>query len=256
MQPRIGLGASFLALLLVIAPLGARAQDVPFTVAQVFFQLNDTDGDLGFHVKVDGEAWKTVTIDDPLDRLILSLNVRGRLAQQGGTEFALESAEPGFDELPPAAFFARFPAGIYDVGGITLDGAELDSEVTITHVMPAPIEGIEVSSEPAGEDCELDPGPEVSGPVVISWDPVTTSHPTIGKSGPVKIDSYEVAIERTSPVLPTKAVMTVNLPASTTELEVPEVFLALGDAFKFQILARNAGGNETATESCFALANP
>ena len=31
---------------------------VPFDVANVFAELNDTDGDLGFHALIDGDAWK------------------------------------------------------------------------------------------------------------------------------------------------------------------------------------------------------
>ena len=60
-----------------------------------------------------------------------------RLRRQGLTEIFFEGAEPSFDELPPATFFGRFPEGIYDVEGVTLDGEGRESEVEITHRMPA-----------------------------------------------------------------------------------------------------------------------
>jgi hypothetical protein len=46
-------------------------------------------------------------------------------------------------------------------------------------------------------------------------------------------------------------VYSVDLPPSVTEIEVPPGFLALGDAFKFEILVREASSNQTAIESCF-----
>jgi hypothetical protein len=36
-----------------------------------------------------------------------------------------------------------------------------------------------------------------------------------------------------------------------TEVEMPAGFIALGDEFKFEILVREANGNQTAIESCF-----
>ena len=53
----------------------------------------------------------------------------------------------------------------------------------------------------------------------------------------------------------TTAALTVNLPGNATEFEVPAAFLAQGTGFGFQILARNAGGNETATVTCFEVAS-
>ena len=37
-------------------PLAARqmARSQPFAVAELFFELNDTDGDLGIHASIDG----------------------------------------------------------------------------------------------------------------------------------------------------------------------------------------------------------
>lgn len=245
--------ATVVALILVATtPVGWAddKEEIPFDVADVFFQLNDTDGDLGIHADIDGEAWKRLVIEDPNERRMLTIRLNGRLRRQGLTELSFESAEPTFDELPPKKFFRRFPEGEYEIEGMTLEGQELESTDELTHVMPAPPDNLLVSGMATPEDCDADPGPLVNGSVIISWDPVTQSHPEIGKSGPIEIVAYELAVEREEP---TKLVLTVDLPPEVTELEIPSGFIAQGDAFKFQVLATEASGNETSAESCFVL---
>ena len=85
-------------------------------------------------MKVDGEPWKYLSVEDPNGRHMLNIRVRGRLRRQGLTELAFESAEPTFDELTPDEFFERFPEGQYDIEGVTVDGEELESETEITHL--------------------------------------------------------------------------------------------------------------------------
>ena len=172
-----------------------------FEIGRLFFQLNDTDEDLGIHLLVDGEPWKTLEIDDPRDRRIFYVRTQGRLRRQGLTEFKFESAEPNFEEFSAEQFFRRFPEGVYDVEGYGLDGTEYENEVEITHLMPAPPEGLTVNGIDAPEDCDEGPVPTVSGPFIIGWDPVETSHPEIGTPGelPISVVRYEVAVERDEP---------------------------------------------------------
>ena len=57
-------------------------------------EINATDGDIGFHVLLDGEGWRVARIyDSDWDRM---LRVRGTddLEEQGVTELFIESAEP------------------------------------------------------------------------------------------------------------------------------------------------------------------
>ena len=103
--------------------------EIPFDEAHLFFELNNTDGDLGIHALIDGDAWKKLEIEDPRERKMLDVRVSGRLGRQGLTEIFFESAEPTFDELSPKKFFRRFKEGIYEVEGKTLEGKELESEV-------------------------------------------------------------------------------------------------------------------------------
>ena len=246
--------AAVVALILAVAAPNCWAEgeecEIPFDEANVFFELNDTDGDLGIHALIDGEPWKNLEIEDPRGREILDITVKGRLRRQGLTELFFESAEPSFDELSPRRFFRRFPEGEYEIEGTTLEGDELESTAVLTHVMPAPPDNIMVNGIAAAEDCDEDPIPLVSGPVIISWDPVTESHPEIGESGAIEVVKYQLVVEREEPTL---LIYSVDLPPDVTEFPVPEEFTALGEEFKFEILVREASGNQTAIESCFKI---
>ncbi|MHC4457759.1 MAG: hypothetical protein ACYS0I_11875 [Planctomycetota bacterium] len=234
----------------------------PFAEANIFFELNNTDGDLGIHALIDGEPWKRLEIEDPRERGMLDIRVKGRLRRQGLTEIFFESAEPPFESddpsevtLTPERFFRRFPEGEYVIEGITIEGDELESTAELTHLLPAPPDNIEVAGITAAEDCDADPLPSVapsdSGSVTISWDPVTESHPELGRTGePIEVVKYQVVVEREEPTL---LIFSVDLPPTATEVEIPGDFIALGDEFKFEILVREASGNQTAVESCFEV---
>jgi hypothetical protein len=242
------------ALVVGAFPRDAHAQDgneIPFDEANVFVELNDTDGDLGIHALIDGEAWKLLEIEDPDGRVILSVRGTGRLRQQGLTELFIESAEPSFEELSPEEFFERFPEGDYEIEGITLEGDELESTAEFTHVLPAPPDNIVLSGVVAAEDCDADPLPQISPPVTITWNAVAESHPEIGEFDPdIEVVGYQVVVEREEPSL---LIFSVDLPPDVTTMTVPEDFIALGTEFKFEILVREASGNQTAVESCFEI---
>lgn len=236
--------------------------EIPFDEAHIFFELNNTDGDLGIHALIDGDPWKRLKIEDTRERRILSVNVRGRLRRQGLTEIFFESAEPTFDELPPASFFNRFPAGTYEIEGITLEGDEMESETEITHAMPAPPNPT-ISGTPVAMQCDdEEPGydaPTIAGDVVIAWDPVELTHPSLGhpqNSPDISIVNYEVVIEAEIELAGGEefvSILSVILPPDVTEMTVPEEFLAQSDTFKYEVLAREDSWNQTAIESCFLL---
>ena len=240
--------------LVLAAPLVVAGDDdeTPFDVASVYAELNDTDGDLGFHGLIDGDGWRRLRIEAPNERGLLNVRVQGRLGRQGLTEFFFESAEPTFDELPPEVFFRRFPEGEYEIEGLTLDGEELESIAEFTHLMPAPAGNVTVSGAPAAEDCDA-VLPVVSPPIVIAWDPIIESHPKIGRAGePVEIEMYQLVVELEEPQ---ELVYSIDLPPDVTQMAVPDGFIALADEFKFEILAREVSGNQTAVESCFVVAD-
>lgn len=249
---------------LLFAPTAAFADmhgeddedEMEFDEAHVFFELNNTDEDLGIHALIDGEPWKRLRIEDQNERKILDVKVRNRLRRQGLTEFFFESAEPPFAELSPETFFERFPEGIYEIEGKTLEGDEIESETEITHAMPAPAV---VTSFDYDEDCEDETFEvEVSKPVTIAWDPVTRTHPTLGDpqdSPDITIVNYQVVVETELDLDGEEftTVLSVVLPPSVTEMTIPDEFIGDADEFKYEILAREESFNQTAVESCFVV---
>jgi hypothetical protein len=226
----------------------ARAQRPQrFSEAELFFELNDTDGDLGIHASIDGEPWTDLEIEGPGDRKLLDIFSRGQLRTQALTQLFFESAEPSFDDLNPADFFRRFPEGRYEIEGRAQGGGTIESTAVLSHVLAAPPENILVSGAPAAESCDTEPLPTVSAPVMIDWDPVTGSHPEIGKQGPIKVSRYQLFVEGEGVNLG------LDLSPTVTEFEIPMGLTNLGKEFKFEIIVRTTTGNNTAVESCFRL---
>ncbi len=232
---------------------GVQAEEeIPFDEAELFFELNDTDGDLGIHGKIDGEEWKRLEIEDPYERQMMYLKAKGRLKRQGVTELFFESAEPDFDELDPRLFFRRFPQGIYEIEGVTLDGEELESEVYLSHVIPAAPDNVTVNGLAAAEDCDSEELPVVSAPVTLAWSPVTESHEELGQPGDIEVRYYEVVVE----VDESDFKVTSLIPGSITEWQVADDdFFTLSEEgeYKFEILVRDENGNKSAIESCFIV---
>lgn len=218
-----------------------------FAEAQLFFELNHTDGDLGIHASIDGVPWTDLHIEGPGDRQLLNIVSAGRLRTQGPTQLFFESAEPSFDELPPADFFRRFPEGRYEIEGRTQGGDTIESTAVLSHVLAAPPENILVSGARAAESCDAENIPRVSPPVFIDWDPVTGSHPDIGKTGRITVSRCQLFVEREGVKL------SLDLPPDVTAFEVPTGVTRLGSEFMFEIIVRTSTGNNTAVESCFEV---
>jgi len=228
---------------------GNYSDEIPFDKANIFFELNNTDGDLGIHSLIDGEPWKKLVIEDAKERSMLKIKLKGKLRKQGLTELFFESAEPTFDELSHENFFKRFAEGEYTIEGITTEGVEMESTAIVTHVMPAPPK-IFVSGQPVSEDCEVDPGPKVSESFTVRWDPITQSHPEIGRTGEfIEVVNYQLVLEREDPLVK----YSVELSPDITSVEFPPGLANPGDEFKVEVLVREASGNQTATESCFLI---
>ena len=143
-----------------------------------------------------------LTVSDPNGREILSVRPRRSLALQGMTELFFESAEPEFDELAPAEFFERFPEGrLHD---LRPQSRRRHAHGRRAVQLPHAGTGRQRPRSRACRSPRTDEGadPPVAGePVVISWDPVTTSHPEIGNptSAPIRIERYQLVVEREEP---------------------------------------------------------
>jgi hypothetical protein len=225
-----------------------EAQPPQFDPAALFLELNDTDGDLGLHASIGAEPWIDLEIEGPGDRSLLEIVTRGRLRTQGLSEIAFESAEPSFDELDPADFFRRFPEGRYEISGHLLEGGEAESRPILSHVLAAAPGNVLVSGALAAESCD-DPLPLVVAPVTIDWDPVTTSHPEIGKRGAIRVRRYQLFVEGEGIHLG------LDLPSSVTSFTIPAEVTDRDDRFKFEIITQTTTGNNTAIESCFLVQN-
>ncbi len=275
---------------LALPGLAAADEDIPFDEGRLFFELNDTDGDLGIHGKVDGDEWRYLEIEDPYDRRMMNVRVRGRLKRQGLTELFFESAEPTFDELDPATFFKRFPEGWYEIEGYTLDWEERENETYLSHVIPAaPVVTVNGETSASIDVCgcdeeELEPGeecpglPAFSGPVTLAWDPVTNAHASLGRDTGSALETHDISVvyyEVVVEIDDTEFVSSSIVPPDVTSWQVPAGFLQLiddegepYDEIKYEILVRVDNGryedddgeeiepdlgNKSATESCFAV---
>ena len=97
-------------------------------------------------------------------------------------------------------------------------------------------------------------------PIVISWEPVTQSHPELGRTGePIEVVRYQPVVEYENENEVTFVFSTL-LPPSDEQMSitVPDEFIEAGpdqgvDEFKFEILVRETSGNQTAVESCFEV---
>lgn len=260
---------------MIAAPASTLADDeLPLDEAFLYFELNDTDGDLGIHGKADGDAWKRMKIEAPNERKLLDIRVRSRLRHQGLTELFFESAEPTFDELDPEVFFARFPEGVYEWEGMTLDYEEIEGEVYLSHIIPeAPVvasvggqnenPGFEVDDE--GELAKLcweDVETTADGGVLVEWEHVDESHfdkwsnPAneplenevkipLGVSGEIgEVIYYEFVAEIDDTDYKATAVIPPAEPGELNSWVIPADILALAEEgeVKFEIIVRVESG--------------
>jgi len=233
---------------------GGDSEESEFDEARLYFELNDTDGDIGLHSLVDVDAWRTLSIEDRQGSEIFSVEVEGALAAQGMTEIFFESAEPNFDDLNPADFFARFPEGEYEISADGFDGNEFESIVTLSHIIPAAPSNMIINGEllDIAGGCEDNAGPVVAAPYVVSWDPVTHSHAFLGTPGEVEVDIYQVVIEREEP---TELHISIDVGASITQMTLPQELFGAGEEIKMEVLTIANSFNQSASETCFVTAD-
>jgi hypothetical protein len=203
----------------------------PFSDAKIIFETNATDGDAGIQIFLDAEPWKVVKIFGPTGQ-IFEVQGKGTLQGFGLTELFSESNEPPFEEVPLQDVLNLFPAGKYEFRGTTVNGTVLKSVATLTHTIPC--------------------GPEIISPAVlpatnavIEWNPVVNEldHSTAqcGFSTNLTIAGYQVIVGD----------FQIILPADATKVTIPPEFLEPGTLYLFEVLAIEAGGNQTITEGSF-----
>jgi hypothetical protein len=217
-----------------------RAKQIPFADVKFLIEHNASAEDTGFQMFVDGEPWNRLTLEGPEDRVLLTIRAGGPLRTLGLTELFFETNEPPNAELPIEELLAGFPEGEYEFRGRSVEGAELTGTATLTHAIPAAPRIL----SPA-EGAFVDPGN-----TVIRWEPVAESI----TGSPVTIVGYEVIVVKPVAVsLPgfSKPALSVRVTGSATSLTVPAEFFEPGTEYGLEVLALEAGGNQTISASSF-----
>jgi hypothetical protein len=200
------------------AEADATGATVPFDDAQLFFEFNSTDNDLGLQLFLDSEGWKRVRVLDPGRNEIVFLEAEGRLAKLGITELRFESAEPSPEEV-----LALFPPGEYRFRGRSVEGDQLASTAILSHNFPA----APTFSPSDGE--VVDPRQ-----TVVEWNAPGA-------------EQVELIIEQEE----LGHVLDITLSGSSKRLRVPPQFLTPGTEYKIEILSISENGNRTIAESTF-----
>ncbi|MEO8347362.1 MAG: hypothetical protein ABI610_00505 [Acidobacteriota bacterium] len=224
---RLSLGLRVFLLAAAVVGLAAPGRAGEFSIARIYIEYNAIPNDLGYHVSLDGEDWKSLKIVDPNGKTIFDVTGKGAYKDLGMTELFFEGAEPNLADFLLADLLALFPEGVYTFSGVTVDGERLVSTSTLTHAVPA--------RPPASASVNGDT-------VVISWSHVT-SPPAGFPNRPIVISGYQILADS----------FQVTLPASATQVTLPIEFvqwLAPG-AHPFEVLAIEVGGNQTITEGTY-----
>ncbi len=200
---------------------GSGDEDVfgmPFADAEVFFEFNSTDNDLGLQIFLDAEGWRQVKVSDPRKQKIVQIMTEGKLSDLGITELRFESAEPS-----PAEVLALFPAGEYTFRGKTVEDGKLYSTATLSQdLLPAP------TFSPSDGDA-VD-----AGATTVTWNAPGA-------------EQVEIIISNEE----TDATLDVTVSAPVTSLDIPPQFLQADSEYKIEILSIAENGNKTITESNF-----
>ena len=224
---RLSLGLRVFLLGAVAVGLAAHGRAEQFSIARIYIEYNASGNDLGYHVSLDGEDWKTLKIVGPNARTIFDVTGKAAYRDLGMTELFFEGAEPNLADFPLEDLLALFPEGEYKFIGVTVDGVPLMSTATLTHAVP---EQPSVAAAVNGDS------------IVISW-----SSPACPPEGfpdrEIVIGGYQVLADS----------FQVTLPASATQVTLPVEFvqsLAPG-VHPFEVLAIEVGGNQTITEGTY-----
>ncbi len=198
----------------------------------IWIEINDTDGDAGIQIFLDGEGWDRMKVFDPDGRKVMQVKAKRSVGIQGITELFLESAEPSFDEQPLDEFLALFPEGTYRFLGRTTDGKELKGKARLTHAIPgAPLQVFPVEEDVDPENAEF------------VWELVADPPGS-------EIVLYQVVVECEEPEL---RVFSADVGPTVDSITVPPEFLEGGEECKWEVLAVEESGNRTISEAEFDI---
>ncbi len=243
--------------LALAAAAGPAAGAEPFKITNIHFETNASACDMGIQISFDTDGISEFSVKDPNGQVVYQAgSVGGPAVTHDFTEGFQERVEPQIidlrralgcerDDEEPQVFLTEllsaWPEGKYIFRG---EGEEvsLRGVASLSHKVPA---GPEIQAPEDGD--VVSPDEEL----VLRWEKVTGA--IIPELGPVQVVGYHVVIAdatRPEPFPPGKfpAQFDVDLPATATRLLVARQFLRPNRIYEFEILATEAGGNQTITE--------
>lgn len=232
--------------------LGGAAEAIEFDEADIFYELNATDGDVGVQVSLDAESWRVVRIASPRGQQIFEVEPKGALRQIGLTELFFEGEEPSLDEVPFSRFRALFPEGRYVFSGTTTGGQPLRSTDPLTAELPCPVRVV----SPAEDD------PVAPGELVVRWRPAPGVYDPDRRRCDARRDvglvGYQVIVTLVNEDRDLLRELLVDVPPNVTALPIPREFVAAGarqegTEFTLEVLALEDSGNKTITEQGFEV---
>jgi hypothetical protein len=211
----------------------AKKKGTSFEVARIFFEYNSTDNDLGVHVFVDGEDWRELEIVNPKGRTIFEVEGKGPYRELGLTELFFEGAEPNLADVPLEELLDLFPEGEYKFIGKVVDGQRITGAAMLRHAIPA---------GPSNVTAVLG----MNNSLIISWDAVTGPPPGF-PNRPINVVAYQVIVGAFQVTVPA-----ADPPQSQSVTVSPEFVASLEEGeHEFEVLAIDASGNQTITETSF-----
>ncbi|MEO6487261.1 MAG: hypothetical protein ABIO78_04860 [Thermoanaerobaculia bacterium] len=107
-----------------------------FSIARIYIEYNASGNDLGYHVSLDGEDWRSLKIVNPDRKTLFEVAGKGAYKELGMTELFFEGAEPSLADFPLKDLLALFPEGKYQFIGTTVDSERLARTATLSHAVP------------------------------------------------------------------------------------------------------------------------
>ena len=228
--------ATALALSLALYAPTSLAQEVEFDDVRVLIEINGTDGDAGFQLELDGEAWRFVNLFDPNETRIYHVRGSGSVAAQGLTENFFESAEPSCEEVPLDVVLGRFPEGEYEAQGQTIDGEEISGAAVLTHDLPAIPAELEATNDASIALNWQWPGPDLGNCPIENLEVflVTDEEGLFG---------FQIVVGREAPEPLLELVVELGPEGDNGQysVDLPDGFIEPGATYKWEVIAIGAG---------------
>jgi hypothetical protein len=222
---------------------------IEFTKHDIYYELNATDGDLGLHAILDGEAWHNARIQGPGGTFyVVRAESNDDSTEFGLTELFFESNEPPLEDRSFAELKTLFPPGLYEFRGETAEtGETLASSDALTDKIPCPP--------------RVRAPRQTGGDILLRWSlNAGVYNPDTGQcklAGAATLVQVQVFLDLENEETGATRKFAVEIPPGITSVEVPDEFMIGVDkdatASKTEVLVIEASGNRTASEIEFEL---